>query len=521
MAGDIKDPTLILNITMNKSTSQHLHNSTYGVNTVSMHRVVATCIVFAVVYPFILFEFTFLNICTTYVLMVGVSLMLLTGAISQDDLYEIIGQRHYHMAVLSVTGILVLFQFVEREQLLLKLFRRLLNQSITFRHYIFRVCLVTFVTSAIFTGEASSIAITPIVLKIWESHDRSRVELETLVLGISTSANIGSVSTIFGSLQMLLITAKTHLVRQDDVILDMRRCLFYLGIPSITAFLINLLFLILHQHMKMLSKSRILIRTNTWSRTNQAFFNTQSRSYQTKPPSSPPSSPRLIQGVDIYKWGNDENDRNCYRKDTDYARPYLTERFGVPRLETIPEDDILDVTLEEISINTWQYHTTQETEKEEPCLVSKYTERENYINDPTYVNHESDSVPLGNSPLYLMEYKPGKLSASNSEADSSETLMKMATYGTWTNSKKTYVSRSSTSLSPTRFLVSTSAYSVDHNHSESQPSHSGRFQILLCVVVISVFVLTLSSSSYFYFDPGKSSLCLVKLVIRHYTHHNF
>lgn len=58
---------------------------------------------------------------------------------------------------------------------------------------------------------------------------RNPLEMETLLLAIATSSNIGSAQTVFGNPQLALIAATTAAEHYSRSRLDLLRSLLYLG----------------------------------------------------------------------------------------------------------------------------------------------------------------------------------------------------------------------------------------------------------------------------------------------------
>lgn len=73
---------------------------------------------------------------------------------------------------------------------------------------IFRICLVSAITSAFFTNDTSRIVLTELVLKTARKHN---LPPHPFLLAVDSSANIGSSATPIGNLQNLVIATKANL----------------------------------------------------------------------------------------------------------------------------------------------------------------------------------------------------------------------------------------------------------------------------------------------------------------------
>ena len=214
------------------------------------YTLVCGLLVFVLILPFVLFEFRGFPIGTTSAILMGGTLMVACNVVTQEETYRVIGHQGNLTTIFLLLGMMLLAQYFEREQLLEKVMRRFLKPDHSFCNYIWRVCFMSFILSALFTNDAACAILTPLLLKFWEVQERPDCELETILLAIATSSNIGSVSTIFGNPQMALIAAKTAVPPYTASRLDLRTCLLYLGPLSVIAFFINLFFLLLHHRFK-------------------------------------------------------------------------------------------------------------------------------------------------------------------------------------------------------------------------------------------------------------------------------
>ena len=208
--------------------------------------VVAGVIIFLLILPLVLFEFPFFPLGTTSAVLLGAVLMVCTTVLSQGDAYKHLGEAGNMRTIALLLGMMLLAQYFEREKIINRLISRMLKEDIHFASYLWRVCLATSLTSAFITNDAACVVLTPLWLEHWKSQKRPQIELDTLLLAIATSANIGSSATIFGNPQMALIASKTSEAHFKESRLDLLRCIMFLGVPTIIGTLFNVCFLIVH-----------------------------------------------------------------------------------------------------------------------------------------------------------------------------------------------------------------------------------------------------------------------------------
>ncbi|XP_050418719.1 uncharacterized protein LOC126832081 [Patella vulgata] len=240
-------------------------------------KVVCGSLSFLLVLPFVLFEIKCFPIGTTTSVLTGAALMVITTVLTQEDVYHLLGETENLRTIFLLLGMMLLAQFFEREKMIGKILKMSLKESHSFANYIWRVSLVTFIFAALFTNDAACVVLTPIFLKYWEKQKRKPAELQTLLLAIATSANIGSVTTIFGNPQMALIASRTDTEMFRLSTLTLVRSIIYLGVPALIAFFINFGFLMLHFEVRSRLKMRKYGIASTFSkaRTNDPCTNGQ------------------------------------------------------------------------------------------------------------------------------------------------------------------------------------------------------------------------------------------------------
>ena len=301
-----------------------------------LDKLVSGTLIFLVVLPFVLFNFRFFPIGSTPSLLIGAAFMVFAHVVSQDDVYQIVGKQDSQTFIYLVIGLMLIVQFFEREQLLTTILRHVLKSHLTFENCVWRVALLSFLLSAFFTSEVCGAILTPILLKFWEVQERQHTELETIVLAITTSANIGSATTIFGSTHIALLASKTRALPVTRSVLDLRHCLLYLSPAAVLVFLINLGFLICHYRIRSrdIQKSKLISEASTSEQEMSGLTRTHGSGNLTKLNGTlKPSN-----GILRYNGG----DEITFEEDSDSIQD---DRLSVPcQLETIPEDEVLEIT---------------------------------------------------------------------------------------------------------------------------------------------------------------------------------
>ena len=217
----------------------------------SMPKVIAGATVFILILPLVLFEIRPFPMGTTSAVLLGATLMVLCQVVSQSEVYEILGRQDHLTTIFLLLGMMLMAQYFERERIIDFVLKKLLKDGLSFASYIWRVCLLSAFLSALFTNDASCAILTPLLLKNWQNNrQETTVELELLLLGIATSSNIGSVTTIFGNPQMALIASKTALPVYEKSELNLRTCFIYLLPAAIVVFVLNVGALILYHKIR-------------------------------------------------------------------------------------------------------------------------------------------------------------------------------------------------------------------------------------------------------------------------------
>lgn len=175
----------------------------------TIYRKVMGTIVFVIVWPFIVLDFKFFPIGRPAAALVGATLMVLFVIVPQEEVYHILGEEGNLQTLCLLIGMMILSYYYDREGLLSMLVLRIYGKNKLFRHILWKVCVLSAILSAVITNDATCLVITPILLKEHISQGRSRKELGPMLLGIATSANIGSAATFFGNPQNAFIAANS------------------------------------------------------------------------------------------------------------------------------------------------------------------------------------------------------------------------------------------------------------------------------------------------------------------------
>ncbi len=301
------------------------------------YKVVTGTIIFCGTLPMVLFEFRFFPIGTTTATLLGAMLMVIFRVVTQQEAYSIVGNREHMAALFLMVGVLILAQYFEREQILVRVLRKFFTPNMRFESYLFGVCLLACVLSGFFTSDMVCIVFVPLMLKVWEIHERPRSELEVILLGLATSANIGTVITIFGNISMALIATKTTRAEFYESRLDMQRCVMYLLPVALVGFFLNYGFLVLYyrlQHRNIPNAKLVSEASHSEQEVAGLTASTTSRHNGNHYPNG-------------FVKSRDEGDllyEGAYNGPAALLAQQREERMMSPcQLETIPEDDILEI----------------------------------------------------------------------------------------------------------------------------------------------------------------------------------
>ena len=493
-----------------------------------LDKLVSGTLIFFTVLPFVLFNFRFFPIGSAPSLLIGAAFMVFAHVVTQDEVYQIVGKQDNLTFMYLMIGLMLIVQFFDREQLLTTVLRHTVKSHLTFENYIWRVCLISFLLSAFFTSDVCGAILTPILLKFWEVQERQHTELETIVLAIATSANIGSTATIFGSAHIALLASKTTELSNTKSILDLRHCLLYLFPATVLVFLINLGFLICHYRIRSrdIQKSKLISEASTSEQEMSGLTRTHGSGDLTKLNGTHKPS----NGVLRYNGG----DEIAFEEDNDSIQD---DRLSVPcQLETIPEDEVLEITSsrsvsamdnEAVSGSTPEhtYHTMENEETSTFNGSGSGSSDEEECRNTVHAQSTCDTILEESNSLTMdIEYRPSALqsqdfSCRNSGIGSPEvaTPTKSLEKQGLRLSEKAGIYRSLSAVSAIGFLPVGMGIGTAGDSCPEGPfpaSNSKLFQAFVSFMLVVVVAVNLASSSEaVIFDIGNCILHLIFYVI--------
>jgi len=290
--------------------------------------IVGSCIFF-LLFPFVIFQFRVFPLRSSSIVLLGATLMVVFNVLTQDEAYDIVGLRSNLTSIFLLLGMMLLGEYVDREQMIAHIIRRILPADLGFPGFLLRSCSLAFLLAAFFTSEGAALMLTPVLLKCWKEHERARGELETLLIGLAMSANLGGASSYFGSVMLALVASKTHQPLYQRSRLDLRTCLKYLLLPAVLCFWVNLALLVIH--------FRVRSRRSTGCR--GACSERRQAEHEPFGLTGGSSNPSSCNGFLKREQMSDQNDDLFYDsimfRDDRLAHP--------PTLETIIEDEVLEL----------------------------------------------------------------------------------------------------------------------------------------------------------------------------------
>ncbi|XP_039062696.1 silicon efflux transporter LSI2-like isoform X2 [Hibiscus syriacus] len=134
--------------------------------------------------------------------LLGATLMVIFQVMTVDQAYESIDLP----ILVLLFGTMVVSGYLERADAFKYLGKLLTWKSKGAKDLIFRICLVSAVSSALFTNDTSCMVLTEFVLKIARENN---LPPEPFLLALASSANIGSTATPIGNPQNLVIATQS------------------------------------------------------------------------------------------------------------------------------------------------------------------------------------------------------------------------------------------------------------------------------------------------------------------------
>ncbi|PKU67916.1 silicon efflux transporter LSI3 isoform X1 [Dendrobium catenatum] len=146
----------------------------------------------------------FMPIGRTAGALLGAMLMVVFRVISPDEAYEAID---LHILGL-LFGTMVVSFYLERADMFKYLGKLLTWKSRGGKDLLFRVCLVSAISSALFTNDTSCVVLTEFILKIVRQNN---LPPQPFLLALASSSNIGSAATPIGNPQNLVIAIQSKI----------------------------------------------------------------------------------------------------------------------------------------------------------------------------------------------------------------------------------------------------------------------------------------------------------------------
>ena len=176
----------------------------------TIYRKVLGTIIFVVVWPFIVLDIKKFPLGRPAAALLGATLMVLFVVVPQTQVYIILGEKGNLQTLFLLVGMMLLSYYYDREGMLNYISLYIFGKNKAFKHVLWKVCVLSAVLSAIITNDATCVVLTPLFLAEHVKQDRSKKEIPPLLIGIATSANIGSASTFFGNPQNAFIAANSQ-----------------------------------------------------------------------------------------------------------------------------------------------------------------------------------------------------------------------------------------------------------------------------------------------------------------------
>lgn len=171
----------------------------------SFVKVVLGSIAFAVFWVLAVFPAVpFLPIGRTAGALLGAMLMVIFRVLTPDQAYAAID-----LPILGLLfGTMVVSIYLERADMFKYLGKLLLWKTQGAKDLLCRICLISAISSALFTNDTSCVVLTEFVLKVAKQHN---LPPHPFLLALASSANIGSAATPIGNPQNLVIAVQSKI----------------------------------------------------------------------------------------------------------------------------------------------------------------------------------------------------------------------------------------------------------------------------------------------------------------------
>ncbi len=211
-------PTMMNNLT-NLTDMNGTDPDTSCISRTPTWVIVIGTIVFFVVWPFVVLDMKWFPLGRPAAALVGAALMVIFQIVGQFEVYEIEGAMGNLQAIYLLIGMMLLSYYFDREGILRMIALFIIGRQGKDTKFVFilwKVCALAAVLAAFITNDATALVLTPLLLKEFLTQGRSKKEILPLCLGIATSANIGSASTVFGNPQNAFIASASEFVSLVD-----------------------------------------------------------------------------------------------------------------------------------------------------------------------------------------------------------------------------------------------------------------------------------------------------------------
>jgi Na+/H+ antiporter NhaD/arsenite permease-like protein len=164
-------------------------------------------IIFFVAWPLVVLDTKYFPLGRPAAALTGACLMVIFNIISQDEIYAIEGKMGNLQALFLLVGMMMMSYYFDREGLLRMVALYVFGENKPLKTVLWRVCLLAGIMAAFITNDATSLVLSPLLFTEFLRQGRPKREFLPLALGIATSANIGSSSTVFGNPQNAFISS--------------------------------------------------------------------------------------------------------------------------------------------------------------------------------------------------------------------------------------------------------------------------------------------------------------------------
>ena len=172
-------------------------------------------IIFFTAWPLVVLDTKYFPLGRPAAALTGACLMVIFNIVSQDEIYEIEGRMGNLQALFLLVGMMTMSYYFDREGLLRMVALYVFGENKPLRSVLWRVCILAGVMASFITNDATALVLSPLLFTEFLRQGRPKRELLPLALGIATSANIGSSSTVFGNPQNAFISSAANIPLLD------------------------------------------------------------------------------------------------------------------------------------------------------------------------------------------------------------------------------------------------------------------------------------------------------------------